>query len=153
MTHSILGLGRGRNAMNFAAHLSRLAVLLGTSCLLVLCSSCSRPYELQFFNNTGKELVIISEYTYGNPEVKRYRLPPGRSVIAGHHMLRIKSASGLWTYPTFFVGERDVDSRSGKPRVVKLQIEPDGKLYLLPPATEKILTSLPPQRQGFPVSP
>lgn len=132
--------------------LARSSALAAACVVLLLCLSCSRSIELQLFNNTGVELLVICEHTQGTqPEIKMYKLPPGQSILVEYaNQLRINTPTAVWKYSSLAV---DVDRPTQKSRAPKIQIESDGELYLLPAGAEQIITTLPPQPSGFPVRP
>jgi len=133
----------------------RATILSVSMFFLMLCGSCSRHFDLQVFNNTGMELIIICEQTVGrHPDVKSYKLASGKSMIVKYYTeFRIKTTAISWRYPTIVIGNSSVDNRRGKPRVAKIQIEASGALFLMPSDSEQILSPLPVQPRGFPITP
>ena len=123
--------------------------------LVLLLTSCSEEFDLLMFNNTGRDCAISMKGEFGPQSAfETYNVASNKSIIVKHYdYATIWHDAVRWNYPAFIIGMDSVDRSKGKPLLAKLQIEPNGAIYLLPPGATGIVTTLPPQPYGFPVMP
>ena len=127
-------------------------ILLSSLVVLVLLTGCSGTV-FEVFNNTGRELTVVSYDTVG--ESAEYSIRAGRShEVASPTKLVIKFDGGLWEYAHFpALDKKYRDSGGLRLRNYKFQIEKDGAIYILLPGTKTTVTNFPQQQYGFPIRP
>jgi hypothetical protein len=120
----------------------------------LLLTACIRALVCNVFNNTGSDIRVYSYDTKmralesvikkcGSSDV---RFPTVLTIVAGDHR---------WTYDwrnLSMVGGYQ-SGRALGPLEIRFQIEPDGKIYILPPGTSTPMHQLPSQPNGFPLAP
>lgn len=119
-----------------------------------LLTSCTRTIILQVFNNTGENIAVTS-YELHHKE-KRYSVDKAESqrVQVSNH-LTITQGRNMWDYDVKSVPKTKtfMTSEHFGALVVKLQVEQNGVIYLLPPTAEAVMTNFPPQPAGYPLRP
>jgi len=134
----------------------RLTCLRGatlTICLLLLTvSSCARGLDVELFNNTGTNLTVTCYDTVGTsrsetlPTLARVRITGSEFIVQGE--------LAEWRYT--LIGHSPPDhfiDRTHFNKLVHLQIERNGDIYILPPDTLNRPSSLPLQPAGYPIHP
>jgi hypothetical protein len=130
----------------------RLSILLSALCLLAL-TSCSRAIVLQVFNNTGVEVKILANdghqeqsFSVAQGQSQRIKAPLGISVLSG---------GNSWQYDVKPVPKTKqyMISETFGPLVIKLQLQPDGSVHVLPPTAQGTQDGLPAQPPGYPLIP
>jgi hypothetical protein len=119
---------------------------------LLLMTSCHPGVIIDLFNNSRHELVVTtinqrSEET--TCKVKQNRVV--RIGIAAK--VRVDSPSGSWHYEFVVAPEEFWRRHNSMVSVINVQIEKDGKIYVLSPDTREVVTNFPPQPSGFPLVP
>ena len=121
---------------------------------LLLLPSCTRTIVIQIFNATSGALEVVS-YEKSGAE-RHYQIGPNQSGrVQVSRQLTVRRERVSWNYDlkpipkttNFFA------SVALGPLVVKLQVEGDGTLYVLPPAATNVMRGFPPQPDGYPIRP
>ena len=127
------------------------AFLAGATVILGI-AACTRAPHLIVFNRTGVPLTVQRTPPYETDVT----IPPGathRARFPDSMELTVVAGAATWRYAvTFPPREMARWSRLGTPEF-QLQIEPDGRVYVLPPTVQLPVDQLPPQPPGFPLSP
>ena len=127
------------------------ALLAGTAVILAI-AACTRAPHLLVFNRTGAPLTIRrtppyeADVTIAPGAAQRMRFPDSME-------LTVVAGAATWRYAVRFP-PRDMArwSTLGAPEF-QLQVEPNGRVYVLPPTVKLPTDQLPPQPPGFPLSP
>lgn len=122
-------------------------------CLLSLVlTSCVRGYNVELFNNTGEALTVTSYDTAGGATEKS--LPIGGKVRITGSRFTLRNAHREWKYsllshppPARFIDDTHWN------RLVCLQVEKNGAIYILLPSATSTTSTLPTQPSGFPITP
>ena len=128
-----------------------IAWLLAAAAIVVV-AACSRAPHLVVYNRTGVSLTIERTPPYESdvtiaPEAKqRLRFPDAMqlTVIAG---------DAMWRYAVRFPPRELARWSTLGSAEFHVQIEPDGRVYVLPPDVQLPADELPPQPPDFPISP
>ena len=130
----------------------RASALLAGAAVIVGIAACTRAPHLLLFNRTGVLLTIQHTPPYeadvtiapGVAEEARFPDSMELTVVAG---------AATWRYAVRFPPREMARwSKLGTP-VFQFQVEPDGRVYVLPPTVQLPIDQLPPQPPGFPLSP
>ena len=120
--------------------------------LFLALASCTRGLDIELFNDTGTNLVVICYDTAGAATSKD--LPMHASVrITGSEFV-VQSGSVKWRYT--LIGHSPPESlidRTHFNALVNLQIESNGDVFILSPNVATRPLSLPTQPQGYPIHP
>jgi len=135
-----------------AGRLTSLRATLTICLLLLTVSSCARGLDVELFNNTGTNLTVTSYDTVGTPTSET--LPSLASVrITGSEFV-VQGEAAVWKYtlighspPDHFIDKNHFN------KLVNLQIERNGDIYILPPEAVSRPSSLLPQPTGYPIHP
>ncbi len=120
----------------------------------VLFVSCQKGFVFRVFNHTGSDLVLLSYDT--EMHALEYSIKTGAAEdIASPTALTVTLPSGgRWEYEMRTVPRKYWYSRSSLGKSdIRLQIEPDGLIYVLEPGTPSPVVQLPKQPEGFPLHP
>ena len=127
------------------------ALLAGAAVILGI-TACTRAPHLVLFNRTGVPLTIQrtppyeSDVTIAPGAVQRARFPDSMQ-------LTVVAGAARWRYAVRFPPREMARwSKLGTPEF-QLQVEPDGRVYVLPPTVQLPVNEFPPQPPGFPLSP
>ena len=128
-----------------------LSLLVAISLIL---SSCSMPITFRLFNNIGHTVTVVS----GRASPSEINVETLRSIetIGLDYPFSIKSKNGRFTYNGESVELSHVHWKGWGPfgkRVLYVQLEPDGKLWVLSDETEHAVTKFIEQPKGFPLVP
>jgi len=130
----------------------RASPLFAGAAMIVAIAACTRAPYLVLCNRTGLPLTIRSTPPY-QADVT---IPPGateRARFPDSMELTVVAGPATWHYAVRFPPREMARwSLLGTPEF-QLQIEPDGRLYVLPPTVQLPASELPPQPPGFPLSP
>lgn len=129
-------------------HLARRWYAIGLLILMAFTlGSCSLALQVTLFNNTmtdivvwtGDETSVVAE-PGGSAE---FILAPTQQIDFGQtaHVYESREVYGAGSTYGFLKNR------------IKVQAEPDGRIYLVPPATTQPVSTLPPQPSGFPLVP
>jgi len=128
-----------------------LALVAGVVAILAV-AACSRAPHLVVYNRTGVPLTIQrtppyeSDVTIAPDTTQRVRFPDAMQLI-------VVAGAATWRYAVRFPPRELARwSTLGSPEF-HIQIEPDGRVYVLPPDVQLPADELPSQPSGFPISP
>ena len=128
-----------------------LALVAGAVAILAV-AACSRAPHLVVYNRAGVPLTIQrtppyeSDVTIAPGTTQRVRFPDTMQ-------LTVVAGAATWRYAVRFPPREFARwSRLGSPEF-HIQVEPDGRVYVLPPDVQLPVSKLPPQPSGFPISP
>jgi len=125
--------------------------LLGAA-LATAVAACTRAPYMVLFNAAGVPLTIRQTPPYDGD----LTVAPGATLRARFPdamRLEVTAGAATWRYAVRFPPRELARwSRLGRPEF-QLQVEPDGRVYVLPPGTVHALDALPPQPAGFPLVP
>jgi hypothetical protein len=119
-----------------------------------LLTSCKKGVFLLLFNNSGSDVTVASYDTAGRSDL--HNIKKGMSKpIPWPTTLSIRFGSNQWTYGSFPVLPKSYVQRTrwGLPDYLKIQLEADGSLHMMPSNAVATLTNFPSQPQGFPLLP
>jgi hypothetical protein len=127
-------------------------MMLAAAAALLAVAACSRAPYLIVFNRTEVALTIQrtppyeSDVTVTPGTAQRARFPDSMQ-------LTVVAGPVIWRYMLEFP-PRDLArwSTLGTPEF-QLQVEPDGRVYVLPPTVTPPVDELPPQPSGYPLVP
>lgn len=132
-------------SMRPTALLAGAAVILGVA-------ACTRAPHLVLFNRTGVPLTIQrtppyeTDVTIAPDAAQRARFPDSMQ-------LTVVVGAATWRYAVRFPPREMARwSKLGTPEF-QLQVEADGRVYVLPPTVHLPVNEFPPQPPGFPLSP
>ncbi len=135
----------------------RIRGLVGLLLIGALLGSCTQPVTCILYNHTSQSLTV--KQLRRDQDVKISNLAPGASIELQFWEttdFEISSSHIVWSYKPV---RSDVDFLEmveygwfGKP-VVNVQLEPDGRIFLLPPGVESPVSTMPEQPKGYPLSP
>jgi hypothetical protein len=132
---------------------THLRVTHVTICVLLLTvASCARGLDVELFNDTGKNLTVTCYDTLGNPT--RETLPTFASVRITGSDFMVQSESTEWKYT--LIGHSLPDQFIDKThfnKLVNLQLESNGDIYILDPGVVNRPSTLPTQPSGYPIHP
>lgn len=114
------------------------------------------------YNNSGQELIIMQKYlTNSPPRTIKY----GETFEFYASYIEIRHGNDIWQYgrkPFALEFHKRINSKNiikfykrigGNQILVKLQVQPDGSIYLIPPDSNGPVTDFPEQPEGFPLKP
>jgi len=126
--------------------------LLAGAVAVVSIAACTRAPYLVVFNRTAVPLTIErtppyeSDVTIAPGSTRRARFPDAM-------LLTVTAGAATWRYAVRFPPRELARwSRLGRPEF-QLQVEPDGRVYVLAPDATPPVERLPPQPLGFPLVP
>jgi hypothetical protein len=126
-------------------------MLAGAVAILAI-AACTRAPYLIVFNRTGVPLTIQrtppyeTDVTIAPNATQRARFPDSME-------LTVVAGPATWHYAVRFPPRELARwSRLGTPEFL-LQVEPDGRVWVLPPDVTPPVGELPPQPPGFPLTP
>ena len=130
----------------------RASVLLAGAVAVLTIAACTRAPYLIVFNRTDAPLTIQrtppydSDVSIAPGTMQRVRFPDSME-------LTVVAGAVTWRYAVKFP-PRDLArwSTLGSPEF-QLQVEPDGRVYVLPPDARAPVQELPYQPPGFPLAP
>lgn len=132
--------------------MSALRPTLIAGAVALTIAACARAPYMVVFNATGTPLTIQrtapydADATIASGEARRLRFPDAMR-------LTVTAGNATWRYAVRFPPREMAHwSTLGTPEF-QLQVEPDGRVYVLPPGTVHALLELPPQPEGFPLVP
>ena len=132
-------------SMRASAFLAGATVILGIA-------SCTRAPHLLVFNRTGVPLTVQrtppyeTDVTIAPDAAQRARFPDSMQ-------LTVVAGAATWRYAVRFPPREMARwSKLGTPEF-QLQVEADGRVYVLPPTVQLPVNEFPPQPPGFPLSP
>ncbi len=121
--------------------------------LLLLATSCHPGVVLDWMNNTGERLVIVT-LNASSQETHHGAVKEGQTARTGIPVrLRIDHSGGTWNYDPPAIPESYLWRKGKTVSVIRLQVEPDGAIYVLPSGIKGPLGSFPAQPPGYPVRP
>jgi|SRR5260370_6015284 len=140
----------------------RRLVLLGLAisvCLASIClSSCNRCVIIRVFNNTGSQIAILGLDPGGQRET--WTVDARASADLGYfYRWEIRKADHppvIWYYQPCtikYIADQYLTNNWLRCRRAAAQIEPDGKIWILPPGTRAIVAQPTTQPAGFPAKP
>jgi hypothetical protein len=125
---------------------------LGGAVALTTIGACTRAPYLIVFNRTEVPLTIQRTPPYESD----VRIAPGsaeRVRFPDAMELSVTAAGTTWRYAVRFPPRELARwSMLGRPEF-QVQVEPDGRVYVLPPDAAPPVRELPPQPPGFPLAP
>jgi hypothetical protein len=79
----------------------------------------------------------------------------GRAIsFAYTESIAVISKSNHWIYAKFpRIDHKYFAATQFPPTTIKIQVEPDGSIFVLAPGTRNVTTNIPPQPDGFPLHP
>ena len=126
--------------------------LLAGAVAVMSIAACTRAPYLIVFNRTGVPLTIQrtppyeSDMTIEPDSAHRARFPDSMQ-------LTVMAGAATWRYAVRFP-PRELARWSTLGRAeFQVQVEPDGRVYVLPPDATPPIRELPPQPPGFPLAP
>jgi hypothetical protein len=126
---------------------------MGVALLLcaTLLTSCTRAVVLQVFNNTGARITVNSYES--DLKEKRYVIDDAQSErVQNANRLTINRGNVIWNYNVKPVPTQTyMTSERAGPLVIKLQVESDGTIYVLPPQAQRVMATLPGQPAAYPI--
>ena len=126
--------------------------LLAGALAVMTIAACTRAPYLIVFNRTGVLLTIKRTPPYESD----VRIAPGsaqRVRFPDAMQLTVMAGASTWRYVVRFPPRELARwSRLGRPEF-QVQIEPDGRVYVLAPDATPPVEELPPQPAGFPLAP
>jgi hypothetical protein len=143
--------------------MKKILSLLLASCATVLVTGCLIGETDELFNASGFDLTSISFGSTNGPVV--HALRRGESAIIGmQYSFELHHGDQVWFYSGKpFVGEyrRAPGEKKlmkfykpfGHTLLVKMQVQPDGSIYLVNPDSAGAVQSFFPQPAGFPLEP
>ena len=130
----------------------RASVLLAAAAAVLAITACTRAPYLLLFNRTDVALKIWrtppydSDVTIAPGTMHRTRFPDAMQ-------LTVTAGAATWRYAVRFPPRELARwSKLGSPEF-QLQVEPDGRVYVLPPNSRVPAQELPSQPAGFPLTP
>lgn len=133
--------------------MKRLNLLLLVAISLIL-SSCSMPITFWLFNNTGHTVTVVS--ASASPSEINVDTLKSIETIGLDYTFSITTNNGRFTYNTEDVALSHVHWKGWGPfakRMFYVQLEPDGKLWVLSDETEHAVSKFIEQPKGFPLVP
>jgi hypothetical protein len=128
-----------------------LSFALALTCALIT-SACTPNVREVFCNNTGHDIVLMCEHTKG--VITNYPLKTGASVEIGLYLaVTIRGAEPVWTYSSVEVPSSYYERLHFGKRLLKQQIEKDGRIFVVPPGTIGPIANFPVQPPGYPLTP
>ena len=131
---------------------ARPCTMLAGAIALLTIAACTRAPYLIVFNRTDVLLTIQrtppyeSDVTIAPGTTQRTRFPDSMQ-------LTVVAGPATWRYAVRFPPRELARwSKLGTPEF-QLQVEPDGRMYVLPPTARLPVQELPPQPPGFPLVP
>ena len=127
------------------------ALLAGAVAILAI-AACTRAPRLVVFNRTGMPLTIRrtppyeTDVTIAPGVAQRARFPDSME-------LTVLAGAATWRYAVRFPPREMARWSTFGTAEFQFQIEPDGRVYVLPPTVQLPATEIPPQPPGFPLSP
>jgi len=126
--------------------------LLAGAVAVVTIAACTRAPYLIVFNRTSMPLTIRRTPPYESDVM----IPPGsaqRARFPDAMQLTVTTGTSTWRYVVRFP-PRELARWSMLGRAeFQVQVEPDGRVYVLPPDARPPVPELPPQPPGFPLAP
>lgn len=130
----------------------RRSVLLAGAVAMLGIAACTRAPYLVVFNNGKVPLTIArtppyeADVTISPATSERVRFPDAMA-------LTVTAGAATWRYAVRFPPRELARwSTFGSPEF-QLQVEPDGRVYVLPPTAKLPASELPAQPAGFPLRP
>src|SRR5262245_43875313 len=124
-------------------------IILITALSAMLLSSCKKGVYLLIFNNSGTDVIVTRFDAVDHSDLHKIARGANKPV-PWPSRLSIKAASNDWAYASFpLLPTSYVHRTSRGPDYLKLQLEPDGLLYVLSSSANGLLTNFPSQPQGF----
>jgi len=140
---------------------SRL-LFLSLICVAIALSGCVIIERDEIYNNSGQDLTITTRYsTNSSPR----QIKNGKTLEFYASFIEIRHGNGVWQYeqkPFALEFHKKANSKNlikfytrvgGNQILIKLQIQPDGAIYLIPPDSSGPITDFPDQPEGFPLKP
>ena len=128
------------------------------SFFMLVLTSCSVPLACKLYNNTGAPLEVIK---YESGKVLQAALIDNKSshsfngCVYGDYQVEIGEMSYNFEVPSYSIDEEKYVEYEGAlfwgKRVVRAQVEPSGKIYLLQKEEQFPLTDLSSQPEGYPI--
>lgn len=116
----------------------------------------------EIYNNSGQDLTILVQHSTNSTP---HQIKKGETLEFYASFIEIRHGNGTWRYehkPFALEFHKRADSKhlikfykriGGNQILVKLQIQPDGAIYLIPPDFDGPITDFPEQPEGFPLIP
>lgn len=130
---------------------------------LLLASGCDTIFNEtdDFYNNSGQDLSLVAMFPGTNYTMT---IQDGGHVEFYSPFIEVHHSAGIWHYERKpyagefgrRFGERHVafyQRLPGNQLSVRLQIQPNGAIYVIPPNSTGAVTNFPPQPKGFPLVP
>jgi hypothetical protein len=130
----------------------------------LLLAGCYFAETDEIYNNSGHDLTVVKMLPgTNNWTTNIFKMGASMRIYPPFYFDAHKNGA-VWHYESKHFGrgfQRPVDGskiikfykKTGNQILVKMQIEPDGMIYLLPPDTTGISTNFPTQPEGFPLRP
>jgi len=127
-------------------------VMVAAALAIVTIAACTRAPYMVVFNHADVPLTLErtapydADLTIAPGEALRARFPDAMQ-------LTVTAGAAAWCYIVRFPPRELARwSKLGTPEF-QLQVEPDGRVYVLPPGVTPPVSTLPPQPDGFPLAP
>lgn len=123
---------------------------------VLLLNSCSQAFHYLVFNNTGSEMTVRSTWKNFDDDGKgRTVVPAGESIIVDYRdTLGISIPGKTRNYDRHLPRARAYVDRTATPPIVRIQVETNGVLHVLPPNWNRIMRPPPTEQpDGFPLKP
>ena len=119
--------------------------------LAILTTSCSPIWELEFWNDTGQEVVVIK--IHGEKKTRYAAAVESAVTVPTPSIFQILRAGDAWDYRLPPI-PKDFWQRAPVNRIrAKLRINKDGEIYLLSPKAGRFYSDSIQQPAGFPLKP
>ena len=115
-------------------------------------TSCHPGLGIDLYNNSDQDLTVVTINQSSLETVCKVK--KHRTVRIGIvAKVRVDYPGGSWHYEFVVAPEEFWRHQNSMVSVINLQIEKDGKIYVLSPDTREVVTNFPPQPSGFPLVP
>jgi hypothetical protein len=137
-------------------------ILLSLICMALALSGCVFVEKDEIYNNSERDLTVIAKYSTNSVP---HLVKKGETLEFYSPFIEIRHSNDTWHYERkpFALefhkraGEKPLikfyKRTGGNQILVKLQIQPDGAIYLIPPDSNGPVTNFPEQPEGFPLRP
>jgi len=121
--------------------------------IILALTSCHPGVVLDWFNDSGQRLIIVNTNARGE-ELSRSTVKQGRVLRTGiPQKLRIEHPGGTWNYDPPAIPDSYLWHKGSMVSKIRLQIQPDGTVFVMLPRDKGPLNTFSTQPPGYPVHP
>ena len=138
----------------------KLHIVLMFLFVAMLLSSCTIPLTCELYNNTSMPIQIIQKSYYGEKQEKHFSIMPNESMRLGlwlHNSYVVNTENVSWSYGPPSTGYNEYYEFVGfwpfVKRVIRVQLNEDGKIFLIKNGKDFPIPDNVEQPEGYPLTP